>query len=43
MMPGTISTAYIVEEALELYPAVVKPLPPATSGRDLATNMQQVA
>jgi predicted RNase H-like HicB family nuclease len=33
----------IVEEAIELYRKDGKPLPPATSGRDLANKMQQVA
>jgi predicted RNase H-like HicB family nuclease len=33
----------IVEEAIELYRAEGKPLPPATSGRDYANRMQQVA
>jgi hypothetical protein len=30
----------IVEEAVELYRADGKPLPPATSGRDLANKLQ---
>ncbi len=33
----------IVEEAIELYRKDGKPLPPPTSGRDLATTMQHVA
>ena len=33
----------IVEEAIELYEADGKPLPPATSGRDFADRMQSVA
>lgn len=33
----------IVEEAIELYRIEKRPLPPATSGRDLANRMQQVA
>ena len=33
----------IVEEAIELYRKEGKPLPPATSGRDFANTMQQVA
>jgi predicted RNase H-like HicB family nuclease len=33
----------IVEEAIELYKADGKELPPATSGRDFANKMQQVA
>ena len=33
----------IVEEAIELYEADGKPLPPATSGRDFANKMQDVA
>ena len=33
----------IVEEAIALYEADGKPLPPATSGRDLANKMQDVA
>jgi predicted RNase H-like HicB family nuclease len=33
----------IVEEAIELYRVDGKQLPPATSGRDLANNMQDVA
>ena len=33
----------IVEEAIELYCKDGKPLPPATSGRDLANKMQHVA
>ena len=33
----------VVEEAIELYRAEGKPLPPATSGRDLANKMQDVA
>ena len=32
-----------VEEAIELYRKDGKPLPPATSGRDFANKMQQVA
>jgi len=32
-----------VEEAIELYRSDGKPLPPATSGRDFATRMQDVA
>lgn len=31
----------IVEEAIALYKADGKPLPPATSGRDFANKMQQ--
>ncbi len=33
----------IVEEAIELYQRDHKPLPPATSGRDLANRLQHVA
>jgi predicted RNase H-like HicB family nuclease len=33
----------IVEEAIALYRANNKPLPPATSGRDLANRLQDVA
>jgi predicted RNase H-like HicB family nuclease len=33
----------IVEEATALYKADGKPLPPSTSGKDFANNMQQVA
>ncbi len=33
----------IVEEAIALYQAENRPLPPATSGRDFANRMQQVA
>ncbi len=33
----------IVEEAIELYRKNEKPLPPATSGRDFANRMQNVA
>lgn len=33
----------IVEEAIALYKADDKPLPPATSGRDLANRLQDVA
>jgi hypothetical protein len=33
----------IVEEAIALYKADNKPLPPATSGRDLAIRLQEVA
>ncbi len=33
----------IVEEAIELYRSQGKPLPPATSGRDFANRMQDVA
>ena len=33
----------IVEEAIDLHRKDGKPLPPATSGRDLATKMQSVA
>lgn len=33
----------IVEEAIELYQKDGKPLPPATSGRDFAYRMQNVA
>jgi predicted RNase H-like HicB family nuclease len=33
----------IVEEAIELYRMDGKPLPPATSGRDFANRMQNVA
>jgi predicted RNase H-like HicB family nuclease len=33
----------IVEEAIALYRADGKPLPPPTSGRDFANRMQQVA
>ena len=33
----------IVEEAIELYGKDRKPLPPATSGRDFANRMQDVA
>lgn len=33
----------IVEEAIELYKAEGKPLPPATSGRDYANKLQSVA
>lgn len=33
----------IVEEAVALYRAEGRPLPPATSGRDLANKLQDVA
>ena len=33
----------IVEEAIQLYRQDGKPLPPATSGRDLANKLQDVA
>ena len=33
----------IVDEAIELYRADGKPLPPSTSGRDLVNRMQHVA
>ena len=33
----------IVEEAIQLYEQDDKPLPPATSGRDYANRMQNVA
>lgn len=33
----------IVEEAIELYRKEGTPLPPATSGRDFANKMQEVA
>lgn len=33
----------IVEEAIELYRQDGKPLPPATSGRDLVNKLQDVA
>lgn len=33
----------IVEEAIELYEEAGLPLPPATSGRDLANSLQYVA
>lgn len=33
----------IVEEAIKLYKSDNKPLPPATSGRDFANKMQDVA
>jgi predicted RNase H-like HicB family nuclease len=33
----------IVEDAIELYRKDGKPLPPATSGRDFANKMQDVA
>lgn len=33
----------IVEEAIDLYKADGKPLPPPTSGRDLANKLQSVA
>lgn len=33
----------IVDEAIALYKADGKPLPPATSGRDFANKMQDVA
>ena len=33
----------IVDEAIALYKADGKPLPPATSGRDFANKMQHVA
>ncbi len=33
----------VVEEVIELYRRDGKPLPPATSGRDFATKMQDVA
>jgi predicted RNase H-like HicB family nuclease len=33
----------IVEEAIALYRADNRPLPPATSGRDFVNRMQQVA
>ena len=33
----------VVEETIELYRKDGKPLPPATSGRDFATKMQNIA
>lgn len=33
----------VVEEAIELYRRDGRPLPPATSGRDLANKLQSVA
>ena len=33
----------IVEEAIDLYHQDGKPLPPATSGKDFANRMQQIA
>jgi hypothetical protein len=33
----------MVEEAIDLYRQDGKPLPPATSGRDFANKMQDVA
>ena len=33
----------IVEEIVELYRSTGRPLPPATSGRDLANRLQDVA
>jgi hypothetical protein len=33
----------VVEEAIELYRKDKRPLPPATSGRDFANRMQDVA
>jgi hypothetical protein len=33
----------IVEEAIEIYRKDGKPLPPPTSGRDLANKMQPIA
>ncbi len=33
----------VVEEAIELYRTEGRPLPPPTSGRDLANKMQDVA
>jgi predicted RNase H-like HicB family nuclease len=33
----------LVEEAIELYKEDGRPLPPATSGRDYANKLQQVA
>lgn len=33
----------IVEEAIEIYRTEDRPLPPATSGRDLANRLQNVA
>ena len=33
----------VVDEAISLYKADGKPLPPATSGRDFANKMQDVA
>ena len=33
----------IVEEVIELYNKDGKPLPPPTSGRDLANSLQQIA
>ncbi len=33
----------VVDEAISLYKAEGKPLPPATSGRDFANKMQDVA
>ena len=40
---GQLAMANAVEEAIELYCKDGKPLPPATSGRDFANRMQQVA
>jgi len=42
-MKDSARHAKIVEEAIELYRMEGKPLPPATSGRDFANKMQQVA
>ncbi len=38
-----VELCQIVEEAIDLYRKEGKPLPPATSGRDFANKMQQVA
>ena len=40
---GFEDVCQIVEEAIELYRKDRKPLPPATSGRDFANRMQDVA
>jgi hypothetical protein len=40
---GKCLKSFVVEETIELYRQDAKPLPPATSGRDFANKMQDVA
>jgi hypothetical protein len=40
---GVRGACQVVEEAIALYHKEGKPLPPPTSGRDFANNMQNVA
>ena len=42
-MKDSAKYAKIVEEAITLYREDKKPLPPATTGRDFANRMQNVA